>query len=197
MGTQEAHRKKQQKKQNSDQNASHSPFLKGGFFCLVLFAAPELFVPFPQDTLACRCPHPGMMFLLPACMYFTPHRRCIHNASHTADNNEQKQNCRKKPHIRYSLKTRFQYRYHAVFVTTRQLSGEATVCQNLAKYTVQKKHLPGPCGSHIEQVEFIPPSIFIFRTVRMSGTMPGHTRHAIFFYLLRCLNSCLSITPLH
>ncbi|WP_223655663.1 hypothetical protein, partial [Escherichia coli] len=81
------------------------------------------------------------------------------------DNNEQKQNCRKKPHIRYSLKTRFQYRYHAVFVTARQSSGEATVCQNLVKYTVQNKRIPGPRGSHIEQVDFIPPFLFIFRFV--------------------------------
>ncbi|MEQ5159001.1 hypothetical protein ABN248_24115, partial [Escherichia coli] len=66
---------------------------------------------------------------------------------------------------RYSLKTRFQYRYHAVFVTARQSSGEATVCQNLVKYTVQNKRIPGPRGSHIEQVDFIPPFLFIFRFV--------------------------------
>ncbi|WP_213078469.1 hypothetical protein, partial [Escherichia coli] len=90
------------------------------FFCLLLPATPELFVPLPQDSFPRLCPHPGMIFLLPACMYFAPHRQCIHNASHATDNNEQKQNCRKKPHIRYSLKTRFQYRYHAVFVTARQ-----------------------------------------------------------------------------
>lgn len=66
----------------------------------------------------------------------------------------------KKPHIRYSLKTRFQYRYHAVFATVRQLSGEAAVCQNLAENTVQNKRLPCPSGSHIKQTELIPDRIF-------------------------------------
>ncbi|MGE2648610.1 hypothetical protein ACPSXS_24210 [Escherichia coli] len=58
----------------------------------------------------------------------------MHNARHTADNNEQKQNCRKKTHIRYSLKTGFQYRYHAVFSTAWQLSCAAIVYPNLADY---------------------------------------------------------------